>query len=124
MRLIDADTAIDELKKCRKIYCDNTPESFSLLSHSDKSRVDEIDNAIATLVNLPSVQPEQRQYGEWIPFEWSDNYSRKIPLPKGSDSHMEEYWAEEFICSVCGREHHARDFCPYCGADMRGEKNK
>ena len=56
--LISRQAAIDKLKECRKIYCDNTPESFSLLGHSDKSRVDEIDNAIAILVNLPSAQPE------------------------------------------------------------------
>lgn len=58
--LISRRAAIDELKACRGIYCDNTPESFSLLGHSDKSRVDEIDNAIAILVNLPSAQ-------QWIP---------------------------------------------------------
>ena len=55
--LIERRAAIDELMECRKIYCDNTPESFSLLGHSDKSRVDEIDNAIAILVNMPSAQP-------------------------------------------------------------------
>lgn len=64
---------------------------------------------------------EQRPHGEWIPFEWDDNYSTKIPLPKGSDSHMEEYWAEEFMCSVCGKAHHARDFCPNCGTPMTEE---
>ena len=34
-----------------------------MLGYSDKSRVDEIDNSIAILVNLPSVQSELR----WIP---------------------------------------------------------
>ncbi|MBQ1294164.1 MAG: hypothetical protein IIY21_09005 [Clostridiales bacterium] len=68
---------------------------------------------------------EERPHGEWIPFEWDSNYKTKIPLPKGSDSHMEEYWDEEFMCSVCGKAHHARNFCPNCGADMReeGESN-
>ena len=64
---------------------------------------------------------EPRPHGEWIPFEWDPCYKTKISLPKGSDSHMEEYWAEEFMCSVCGKAHHARDFCPNCGADMREE---
>lgn len=65
------------------------------------------------------LEKAQRPHGEWIPFEWDDKYSTKIPLPKGSDSHMEEYWDEEFMCSVCGKAHHARNFCPNCGADMR-----
>ena len=58
------------------------------------------------------------KHGEWIPFEWDENWKEKILLPKGSDSHMEEYWAEEFVCSVCGDEHHWRKYCPNCGAKM------
>lgn len=56
--LIRRQTAIDELKKGRALFCDNTPESFSRLSYGDKCRVDEIDNAIAVLVNLPPAQQE------------------------------------------------------------------
>ena len=61
--LISRQAAIDALKEHRALYCDNTPVSFSKLSYAEKSRVDELDTAIATLVNLPSAQPEQR----WIP---------------------------------------------------------
>ena len=45
--------------------------------------------------------------------------------PKGEwidTGSMEECWAEWFKCSVCGRESHWQDFCPNCGADMRGGK--
>ena len=62
---------------------------------------------------------EEPKQGEWIPFEWDENYKNKILLSKGSDSHMEEYWAEEFVCSVCGNEHHWRKYCPNCGARMK-----
>ena len=58
--LIDRRAAIDELKKHRALYCDNTPDSFSKLSYAEKSRVDELDTAIAILVNQPSAQPEQK----------------------------------------------------------------
>lgn len=51
-------TAIDALKEHRALYCDNTPDTFSKLSYAEKSRVDELDTAIATLVNLPSAEPE------------------------------------------------------------------
>ena len=56
--------AIDAMKEHRALYCDNTPDTFSKLSYAEKSRVDELDTAIATLVNLPSAQPEQPH---WIP---------------------------------------------------------
>lgn len=55
---ISRQAAIDALKEHRALYCDNTPETFSKLSSVEKSRVDELDTAIATLVNLPSAQPE------------------------------------------------------------------
>lgn len=56
--LIDRQAVIDALKEHRNIFCDNTPVTFSTLPYGDKCRVDEIDNAIATLINLPSAQPE------------------------------------------------------------------
>jgi hypothetical protein len=56
--LIERQAAIDALKEHRALYCDNTPDTFSKLSYAEKSRVDELDTAIATLVNLPSAQPE------------------------------------------------------------------
>lgn len=59
--LIKRQAAIDALKEHRAMYCDNTPDTFSKLSYAEKSRVDELDTAIATLVNLPPAQPH------WIP---------------------------------------------------------
>ena len=56
--LISRQAAIDALKEHRALFCDNTPNSFSKLPYGEKCRVDELDNAIATLVNLPSAQPE------------------------------------------------------------------
>ena len=72
--LISRQAAIDALKEHRALYCDNTPDTFSKLSYAEKSRVDELDTAIATLVNLPSAQPEQQ-----------------IPQMRG------------WVCPVCGR---------------------
>ena len=61
--LISKKAAIDALKEHRALYCDNTPDAFSKLSHAEKSRVDELDTAIATLVNLPPAEPKR---GRWI----------------------------------------------------------
>ena len=52
--LIFRKAAIDALIEHRALYCDNTPDTFSKLSYAEKSRVDELDTAIATLVNMPS----------------------------------------------------------------------
>lgn len=42
-----------------------------------------------------------RPHGEWI-----------------DTGEMEEYWAEEYKCSLCGALSHAHNFCPWCGASM------
>ena len=74
VNLIDRQVAIDELKEHRALYCDNTPDTFSKLSYAEKCRVDELDEAIATLVNLPSAQPEPR----WIPVIEPPEYSGRF----------------------------------------------
>lgn len=71
--LIDRQAAIDALKACRDIFCDNTPYTFSALPFGEKCRVDEIDNAIAILVNLPSAQ-------QWIPASEKKPENYKIVL--------------------------------------------
>lgn len=93
--LISRKAAIDELKEHRALYCDNTPDTFSKLSYAEKSRVDELDTAIATLVNLPSIQPERKK-GRWIDMN------------------------DHVMCSCCGTTHYGADknYCPNCGAKM------
>ena len=101
MELISREQAIDALKEHRALYCDNTPDAFSKLSHAEKSRVDELDTAIATLVNLPPAEPKR---GKWI-----------------RDGH-------HIRCDQCGMymcdtdregDRIPTEFCPNCGADMR-----
>ena len=55
MTLINRDELLTILKEHRALYCDNTPESFKKLDHSDKCRVDEMDTCIATIFNLSIV---------------------------------------------------------------------
>ena len=65
---------------------------------------------------------EERQTGKWIPYERKYNENthdyEKVILPEGSETEMEEYWGEEYICSNCGYAHHRRSYCPHCGARM------
>ena len=65
-------------------------------------RNDDVDNILS---DLPSVTPE-RQKGEWIDQKCFD-----------------EWYCPTGKCSICGKEHiFGLNFCPNCGADMRGEK--
>ncbi len=63
--------------------------------------------AVATIDNAPTVVAENatsdRPQGEWI-----------------DTGDMNEYWAEEYQCSICGAKDHWHNYCPKCGAEMRG----
>lgn len=111
--LISRQAVLDLLKEHRALYCDNTPETFSKLSYAEKSRVDELDTAIATIINLPSVENK----GEWI----------LQPSNKEQGERDFIWWK----CSKCGQviysetekdreEFHA--FCGRCGASMKGSE--
>lgn len=67
-----------------------------------------LESCIDALNELPSVQPE-RKTGEWI-------------------EHNPHKWGLGIIfeCTECGYEVDCEEpnFCPNCGADMRGENNE
>ena len=74
----------------------NAYGGFSNLPPNDKSRVDEITNCIAMVVNEPSVKPQPKT-GHWI----EDEYEMKV------------------ICSACGEENDKYSkYCPDCGCRM------
>lgn len=139
---ISRQAAIDELKERRKIYCDNTPESFSLLGHSDKSRVDEIDSAIAILVNLPSAEPEkvcianvtlsEKTLKELVEKAKAEMVQSTLTVieperKKGKWKRIrKDFTHYDYECSECYFTSHfnKHNFCPNCGADMRGDENE
>ena len=87
---------------------------FSNLPQNDKSRVDEITNCIAMVINEPSVTP-QPKVGEWLEKEVIDNA-------------IEEWQSAR--CSVCDKYHTTPymyyfshyDYCPHCGTKMEGRQ--
>ena len=117
--LISRQAAIDALWKALYEYEDKTEKQFQesedldvgdwILHRIFVQNMSDIDRQ--TILNLPSAQPE-RKNGKWI-------------AQKGGG----------YRCSEC--KHYALDerdgnfihvsaktkFCPYCGADMRGEKD-
>lgn len=48
-----------------------------------------------------------------------NSYEEERPQGKWIDTgDMNEYWAEEYQCSICGAKNHWNNFCPNCGARM------
>ena len=70
----------------------------------DGSRDEWRDKFITEFIEaVPSAQPERKR-GKWI------NRSFNIIYPE---------W-ERYKCSACGGFSYSYEFCPHCGADMRG----
>ena len=92
---------------------------------NEKRERDALQHVARGIKKLPSVQPE-RPKGEWIPV---DSYSAF-----GGD---EATWMAHgnpvafYYCSECKEQAYAgedgepliTDYCPNCGADMKGEQN-
>lgn len=105
-RLIDADALMKTLgitdMDCHKCAWADKPRTIC-------KRGSDFEDACIAIENAPTI--EERKKGKWI----HDGYD----IPHGVD------WMH---CSVCGRrEPHVpaamTNFCPNCGADMRGEGN-
>jgi ribosomal protein S27AE len=84
----------------------NAYGGFSNLPRNDKSRVDEITNCIAMVVNEPPVTPQQK-VGKWI--------AKTMQSGCGVIFYNVE-------CSECGESsglsHTSAKYCPNCGAKM------
>ena len=67
------------------------------MSEEDKQKLlSALRNARVT-----GVVESERAQGKWI-----------------DTGNMEEYWAEEYQCSICGAKDHWHHYCPNCGAYM------
>lgn len=75
------------------------------------------EDAIHILESLPSAEPKT---GEWMRLEREENVY---------DLHGVPTWGVNYMCDKCGfittaiQDHFGQyNFCPSCGADMRGEE--
>ena len=104
-RCIDADALIDDLK--HDVAADQDSLDYEELTDSNREMIqfdkDCKQNAIDLLQNAPTIEPERKK-GKWI----------------DKSGGIEGAWN---YCSVCGEQAiDLYDFCPNCGADMRGEQ--
>lgn len=114
MRLIDADKLKEKLKAHHDFFV-NAWGGFSNLPVKDKARVDEITNCIAEVVNAPTIDPESlRPQGHWI--GEADGYA------DGKLVYDVWYCSECNHCIDDGTDDPdlLPDFCPGCGAYMKG----
>ena len=114
--LIRREDAIKALWKALYDYEDKTEKQF--LQSNELSILDWMQHRIfvqdinyidrQTILELPSTEPERKK-GEWV----YDGIRGRFPACK---------------CSICGHYENAdwailqgANFCPHCGADMRGK---
>ena len=69
----------------------------------------DINDTLDVLNREPAADVVERVRGEWIGTQY-DGYADGCPV------------YDEYECSVCGAEYPTdHNFCPNCGADMRGQ---
>lgn len=106
MRAIDADK-LGEVKFHSLPYTHITPSDVEAESYK-RGWNDAIDSIID---NAPTIEPE-REKGKWIPQDHNKT--------TGYATTLVYYYSK---CSECGHTgDFSMNFCPNCGADMRGEK--
>lgn len=124
MRLIDADKVKSKLQQHRDLFVDAWG-GFQEMSLADKSRVDEIDNCIAEIINAPTIEATPVVHGRW---EWFEEWSPSTPdAPRECES-------AGWRCGRCKNaledmvggywdnpdEEPNLNYCPNCGAKMDG----
>lgn len=96
--LISRQAAIDVLRTCQTYLFDT----------HDKDKKISLEDAEYEIEQLSSAQPERKE-GKWI------------PVVNGRGGH-ECNQCHEYAPSYKTGEEHLSDFCPECGAKMKGDK--
>ena len=111
MRLIDADALGNYLNDWRHSITDGKHEKEYII----------LCDVLKAVENAPTVDAVERKKGKWK----GEKYREPLYDIEGVET-----WGVEFWCSECGFIHTAIEangrynFCPNCGADMRGEANE
>ena len=97
---INRKKVVQKLREHRRIFCPDGYHiyGFSILSKDEKARVDEIDNCIATIINLPSTEPKKR-------IAKVKNVDEINVYCGNCDTPLSDWWT----------------YCPSCGARLEWE---
>lgn len=76
------------------------------------------DDAIRQIKSLPAAQPERKK-GKWVKYEFGDHTWHKCSFCGCADKYKDEV---QRVDGTTGVLTSIRNFCPNCGADMRGEE--
>ena len=111
-----------EMETCNELVKDtNVPCKDTISRQAVIEALDEIESEVADgdgfryekwrqyFCELPSAQPERKK-GKWIPQDFNKH--------SGMESTLVYYYPK---CSVCGKSANYTNFCPNCGADLRGD---
>ena len=95
-----------------------------------RNLTDEESEIIENRLETEAIDVKPVKRGKWI---WKERHRNSYRVVKGIDKYgkegdlqlHEEYKVKVNYCSVCGKQGHEAflNFCPNCGADMRGEEN-
>ena len=117
-------TAIDALWKALYDYEDKTEKQFQELKELDigDQNMNDIDRK--TILDLPSEQPEVMHYPQvdgitpCVVARQERKMGERLYKKVTEDFHVTGQ------CSVCKKRRRIDNFCPNCGADMRGDGNE
>lgn len=102
MRLIDADAFKEYMRKALEETKDCYPDKGEWAEDITEQFCKDIDDQ-------PTVEPERKK-GKWI------------PVTNGRGRHCCDR-CNGYAPSYMNGDEHLSDFCPNCGADMRGDKD-
>ena len=112
MRPIDADALIDELQKDEAKFdkeaedAQNDPSYTECYSDAMWSRANGIRDAIIEVYDAPTIDAVSEMRGEWV------------------DQHENGHGFWVGVCSQCGEEKLVDNYCPNCGARMKGAEDE
>ena len=101
MRPIDADALLEKIKDWIEYCSGHTDIVHGIMHDVYESVVDDIKDA-------PTIDAAPVRRGEWEQLVWDDEYDNRK--------------RRSYRCRRCYKQNAVRsNFCPNCGADMRGE---
>jgi len=114
--LIDRQAAIDAIVQCTNCGDEDTLREYVLKHSLDNGWTGGILEALDAVKDSPPAQPEPHE-GYWIDKGWNGDWAWQID-GRGNCWRVIE-------CSECGKRVLVEsNYCPNCGAKMKGERQK